>query len=114
MSRNKTELIGNIGTISEMKFINSDKQISISVCTTETYKKKDSEDWVNIPTWHYITFWNKQAEYIQRNAKIGRLIFLTLQLSYFQKSINEKNYTFHNFKVKNIDFLTAQKNNTNV
>lgn len=76
MSVNKVILVGNLGADPEIKSFESGAQnAKISLATSERFKDKNGE--VKTETqWHYVIFWNKLAEIVDRYLKKGSRIYV--------------------------------------
>lgn len=73
---NKVELIGNLGSDPEIKFLNDGTQIAnFSLATSESYKDKGGNKVTNTE-WHKITLFKTQAEIAGKYLKKGSKIYL--------------------------------------
>lgn len=72
---NKVELIGRIGTQPEsFKNPNTGKHIvNYSIATTESFKDKKSDQWVESTEWHNLVSFDHTAEYVAKNVSKGEL-----------------------------------------
>lgn len=69
-SINMAMITGNITRDPELKYTPSGSAVcSFGVATNHSVKKNDQ--WTDIPTFHNIIVWGKQAEYIANNVKKG-------------------------------------------
>lgn len=77
-SVNKCIILGNVGSIGEIKnFTSGDSLINISVATTETYKSKsDLSKTTEITEWHRIVLRNNLANYAFRYLKKGSKVYI--------------------------------------
>jgi len=74
---NEVTLVGNLGQDPEIKnFDNGSKVATFSVATSDGYKDKDTNEWINTTEWHRIVVWNKMAESVEKNLRKGRMVFL--------------------------------------
>lgn len=72
---NKTLLIGNIGHDPELRtFPSGDKIASVSLCTTEKWRDKNTGEIKTIDDWHKLVFRGHLAEivgqYVRKGAKL--------------------------------------------
>lgn len=68
---NRVFLVGRIGTIKP-----SEKVCNASICTTESYKDKESGEWVNIEQWTNLTMFGPSGERFKSNMAVGDLIMV--------------------------------------
>jgi len=69
-------ITGNVTRDPELRYTPSGAAVcSFGVATNHSIKK--GEQWENIPTFHNIVVWGKQAEYISNNVKKGMKVSLT-------------------------------------
>ena len=75
-SINMAVITGNVTRDPELRYTPSGAAVcSFGVATNHSIKK--GEQWENIPTFHNIVVWGKQAEYISNNVKKGMKVSLT-------------------------------------
>lgn len=81
-SLNKVILIGNVGKDPESRtFQSGDELVSFSLATTESYKNKNTGDWVNNTEWHYIKVYNQNLINLIKNyVKKGSKLYVEGQL----------------------------------
>ena len=75
ISKNLVFLEGRIGQ--DPKVINTDggtKMVAMSLATSESFKK--NEEWVEKTQWHNIITFGKTAEYAEKYAKKGSIMFV--------------------------------------
>ena len=72
--RNKVQLIGNVGTVPEVKTLTSGQVLAkLSLATSEIYKNKGGEK-VKETYWHNLIAWGKTATVIQNYVQKGQEI----------------------------------------
>ena len=77
MSVNKATLIGNVGKDIEFKTLENGTAIAkTSLATNESYKDKNSGEWIKKTEWHNLVFWRKSAELANQLLTKGKLIFV--------------------------------------
>lgn len=70
---NKAYLIGHIGQDPELRSTASGKQlVKLSLATSNS--RKINDEWVDMPDWHRLTLWDKQAEFISTYAHKGDVL----------------------------------------
>ena len=70
---NKAYLIGHIGQDPELRTTASGKQLlKLSIATPNG--KRVNDEWVDMPDWHRLTLFDKQAEYVATYAKKGDVL----------------------------------------
>lgn len=75
-SINMAIITGNVTRDPELRYTPSGSAVcSFGVATNHSIKKGDQ--WENVPTFHNIVVWGKQAEYISNNVKKGTKVSLT-------------------------------------
>lgn len=77
MSRglNRVLLIGNLGADPESKSMPSGTQVAnLSLATSDSYKDKQSGEWVDRVEWHRVAFFGRLAEvaaqYLRKGSKV--------------------------------------------
>jgi len=91
-SVNKAILIGNVGQDIPH---DSQKKLSFSLATNESWKDKNSGEWKNKVEWHKVTVLNdKLAELARANLKKGSRVYVEGQIRY-----NEYEDKFGNKKI---------------
>jgi len=80
---NKVQLIGNFGGEIQMHHFDGGGVIGrVSMATTETYTKKDTNEKVSNTSWHNLVFRNKGAEVIEKYTKKGSKLYVEGRLKY--------------------------------
>lgn len=75
-SINMAIITGNVTRDPELRYTPSGSAVcSFGVATNHSIKR--GEQWENVPTFHNIVVWGKQAEYISNNVKKGTKVSLT-------------------------------------
>lgn len=89
---NEVRLLGNISSELILKTLDTTTVLNFSMATNRSYKK--GEEWVQEATFHNITVWGKDAEYLADKAKVGSRIFLSgrLQVRSWEDQEGKKNY----------------------
>ncbi len=87
--RNKVQLIGNLGADPEVKVFDSGKKkVSLSLATSDNYKKANGEK-VENTSWHNLIGWGKTADIAEKYLKKGSEIAIDGKLQY--RSYEDKN-----------------------
>jgi single-strand DNA-binding protein len=108
---NKVQLIGNFGDAIQMHHFDGGGCIGrVSLATTETYTKKDTNEKVENVEWHNVVFRNKQAEIIEKYTEKGSKMFVEGRLKY-RKWDDKDGVTRYSTEiiVKEFEFLSASK-----
>lgn len=95
-SRNRVELIGNLGSDPEaIVFDNGTMKVSISVATSEVYKNRDTGETVENTEWHKCVAYGKLAEIINQYLRKGSKVLIEGKLKYgsFDDKNGVKRYT---------------------
>lgn len=91
---NKVILIGHIGRDPETYiFENGNKKISFSLATTESYRDRDKNEWIEQTEWHNIAGYRYLAE---KNFAKGDLVYVEGKIKtrkYTDKDQNERYIT---------------------
>ena len=91
---NKVMLIGHIGKDPEVfTFDSGTKKVSFSVATTESYRDKNTNEWVEQTDWHNVTGYRYIAE---KNFAKGDLVYVEGKIKnrkYQDKDGNNKYFT---------------------
>jgi len=75
-SINMAVITGNVTRDPELRYTPSGSAVcSFGVATNHSIKRGDQ--WEDVPTFHNIVVWGKQAEYISNNVKKGTKVSLT-------------------------------------
>lgn len=75
-SINMAVITGNVTRDPELRYTPSGSAVcSFGVATNHSIKR--GEEWENVPTFHNIVVWGKQAEYISNTLKKGMKVSLT-------------------------------------
>ena len=77
---NKVMLIGNLGVDPEVKDTKGGTVAKIRLATTEAVKKKGSDEWEEITTWHNVTLFNKNAKFCKEYLKKGACVYVEAKL----------------------------------
>lgn len=89
-SRNRVELIGNLGSDPEaIVFDNGTMKVSISVATSEVYKNRDTGETVENTEWHKCVAYGKLAQIINQYLRKGSKVLIEGKLKY--GSYDDKN-----------------------
>jgi single-strand DNA-binding protein len=104
---NSVTIIGNIGTISEIRTTsNGAKFVNISVATTETFHSLNSEN-KSDTQWHNVIIWNNMTE-LHKILHKGDLLYVEGRINYRKKP----NQIFTEIVAKNIRVLTKKSYNS--
>lgn len=109
---NKVFLIGNVGSLPEVKYIFNGILLSkFNLATNITYKSKEKGKDIIYTEWHKIVAFNKIAEFIREFVKKGSKVFVEGYIKTF--TWNDKNNikkTNINIVVQNLCLLNNSKN----
>lgn len=87
-SRNRIELIGNVGADPELRVTNSGKQVcNLRVATNERYKTNEG-NWAYDTQWHRVVCWGHLAEYVSKYVTSGGRVFVEGALKYKEREVN--------------------------
>lgn len=73
-------LIGRLGAEPEVKEVNGVSVCKLSIATTEAIKKKDSNDWEDVTTWHNVTLFGQNANFCRDYLKKGGTVYVEAKL----------------------------------
>jgi single-strand DNA-binding protein len=112
VSLNKAMIIGNVGTIPEMRFTPSGKPVaSFSVATNRSYstpegERKEETEWFNV------IVWNRLAEQCNQYLGKGRLVYAEgrLHTRTWQSTDGQKHYKTE-LIANRVSFLDRKGNN---
>jgi len=71
---NKVILIGNTGKDPEVRTFESGKMASVSVATTERYKKDGEQK--ELTEWHRVVFFGALADIVEKYVKKGTMLYI--------------------------------------
>lgn len=94
---NRVVLVGRLGKEPDVKDAKGHKILRISVATDDSYKSKETGEWVNNTDWHNLTLWNKQAEYVAKFGFKGAIVMVIGMLKtrkYTDQNGNER-FDYH-------------------
>jgi single-strand DNA-binding protein len=78
---NKAQLIGFLGSEPERKGNgNGNSYLVLSIATTTSWKKPNSEQWENRTEWHRVVLWGKQAA--RQNLSKGDKVLVVGEIRY--------------------------------
>jgi len=89
---NKTQLIGFLGSDGERKENgNGNSYLVLSVATTTSWKKPNSEEWENRTEWHRVVVWGKQA--VRLHLSKGDKVLIVGEIRYreYEDEVNNGN-----------------------
>jgi single-strand DNA-binding protein len=92
--RNSVQLIGNVGSVPEVKTLDSGRiKTTCSMATNSTYKNQKGEK-VEETQWHNLVFWGKLAEVVEQYVKKGNEIAIEGKLIHraYETAQGEKRY----------------------
>lgn len=104
---NKVLLIGNLGEDVKMHFFDDGGCIGrVSLATTERYKKKGSDEYIENTEWHSLVFNGKRAEIAAKYMKKGSKVYIEGRLKYrsWEDSEGQKKYSTE-IRVNEFEFL---------
>jgi len=74
---NRVTFIGNLGRDPEIRRLDSGVTVAkFSIATNESYKDRNSGEWINQTEWHDVVLWRHLAERAEKQLKKGSMIFL--------------------------------------
>ena len=115
-TRNKVELIGNVGDTPKYREIETgDKAIPVVVfllATNESWKGKDGEKKTKT-TWHRIVAYRSIAETINKYVKKGALLFIDGRIQYREYEKDEQTHYITEIVVTEFQFLDKKKDDEN-
>jgi single-strand DNA-binding protein len=86
LNKNLVVLIGRLGQDPEVKYLgngdNTTPVASFSIGTSESYKPKDSDEWVENTEWHNIVAWRYLAEKTEKSLEKGNLVAIEGKLTH--------------------------------
>ena len=88
---NTVKLIGNVGQDVDVKNFDTNKKVSFSLATNETYLNKNKEE-VKETTWHNVVAWGALANRCETLIEKGKLFVVEGRISY-RKYVNKENQT---------------------
>ncbi|HDL74971.1 MAG TPA: single-stranded DNA-binding protein [bacterium] len=95
---NKVLLLGRLGKDPEIKVIEGGRRVlNLTMATTEYYKKKNSEGFVEDIEWHSVSFWSDIIiDHMEKNIKKGDLIYVEgkIRRYVYEDSNGNKNSRF--------------------
>lgn len=109
-TQNIVNLIGNVGQNPEIvEFENGNMIANFSIATTESYKPKDSEDWMNTTHWHQLRAYGKNAKTILNNVRQGhKLAIIGKLLNHTYEKDGVKSNTYY----IQVNLITLLEKNT--
>ncbi len=82
-SINKVTLIGRVGQDPDLRYTRNGIPVcNLSVATSRSFKKKDSEDWEEVTQWHRIVLWRGLAEFAAGHLSKGSAVYIEGELRY--------------------------------
>lgn len=97
----KIFLLGNVGADPEVKTLESGvKTAKIRVATSESFKKKDSDEWEQRVEWHTVILWRNLADTADKYIRKGSRVFI-------EGTIHYRTYTDKNGVEKSVAEITA-------
>jgi len=80
---NKVTLIGNLGRDPEVRRLENGTAVAtFSVATNESYKDRNTDEWITNTEWHNIVMWRQMAERAEKDLKKGKLVFIEGKLTH--------------------------------
>ena len=80
-SLNKVMLIGNVGTDPEIRSTTSGiRTAKLSLATNR--RQKEGEEWVDVPEWHNLDFFDRLADVVEQWVKKGDRLYVEGQIRY--------------------------------
>jgi len=82
---NKVQLIGNVGSDPEVRYLDQNNQgnakvASFRLATTERYKDRNGEQ-QSKTEWHSLVAWNNRADFIEKYVKKGANLYVEGKLT---------------------------------
>ena len=79
---NKATVMGRLGQDPEMRFLpNGDAVATLSICTSETWKDKQSGEQKESQEWHRVVLWRKLAEIAGEYCRKGKRVHIEGKLT---------------------------------
>ena len=101
-SINKTTLLGNATKAPELKYTQGEKSTAICTFNMATNRGvKKGDEWVDVPTFHRIVVWSKQAENEEKNIGKGTKVLV-------EGRIENRTYQDKDGVTKNISEVVAE------
>ena len=83
MNLNDVTLIGRLGKDPEFQEMPNGGSITkFSLATSESWKKKDSQEWEEKTSWHRVVYFRDLSNHKKENMKKGCLVMVKGKLSY--------------------------------
>lgn len=80
---NKVILIGNLGRDPEVRRLENGATVAkITIATNESYKDRNSGEWVTLTEWHNVVLWRALAERAENQLKKGAQVYLEGKLTH--------------------------------
>lgn len=80
---NKVILIGNLGKDPEVRHLEGGSVVAkFSVATNESYKDRNSGEWMTNTEWHDVVVWRNLAERAERDLKKGNQVYIEGKLTH--------------------------------
>jgi len=77
MSVNKAIIIGFVGKDPEIKYTQSNIPVAnFSVATSESWKDKQTDEWVEKTEWHRVVAWRHLAERVEKYVTKGKQVYV--------------------------------------
>ena len=74
-------MVGILGRDPELRYLPSGDPITtLNVAESNSFKKKDAEEWTTQTRWWRVSVWGAKAEWVNENFKKGEPIFLKGQI----------------------------------
>lgn len=113
---NKVILIGRAGRDPETKVLESGANVAkLSIATTEPYKDKNTDEWIENTEWHEIVMWRYLAERAEKQIKKGALVYIEgkLKSRKWQKDGEETPRKQISVVADNFKLLSKKENSDN-
>ncbi len=80
---NRVMFIGNLGRDPEIRRLDSGVTVAkFSIATNESYKDKNSGEWITQTEWHDIVMWRGLADRAERQLKKGNMVYVEGKLTH--------------------------------
>ncbi len=80
---NRVTFIGNLGRDPEIRRLDSGVTVAkFSIATNESYRDKNSSEWITQTEWHDIVMWRHLAERAEKQLKKGNMIYVEGKLTH--------------------------------
>lgn len=77
----RVEILGRLGSDPDVRETkDGNPVVRLNIATNEAVKRKGSDKWEDITTWHHVTVFASQAEFCKNYLKQGNSVFVEAKL----------------------------------